>query len=355
MERFLAKVSPMKSHGFRLRVEAETFQRAVILGVLVLIMGVLSLLSEQFYNPTNLTNILRQTAMTIITACAATMVMISGGLDISVGGVLALTGVVAAKLATMHYPLGLAILIGVLTGGLIGVINGGLVVGLRITPVIATLGTMNVARGLAFLISGGQAVVTGLPPEFRLPGRSYAVADIIPTPVVIMLGIFLLFYFLLHHTLLGKYTYAIGGNRETARLSGIPVGRIQFLLYALVGLMTGVSGVIMASRLASGQPDVGYGFEFDVIVAVILGGTSLAGGEGSVFGTLIGALIVGTLKNGLNLLGVHTFYQYVVQGIVLIFAVLLDMTLKGQGLRMPSGWLQRRATAWGRRFSHGQR
>jgi ribose/xylose/arabinose/galactoside ABC-type transport system permease subunit len=320
----------------RIRVERETIQRLVIFGVLLLLMLVMSLLTPKFATAANLTNVLRQTSMVIIAACAATMVMISGGLDISVGAVLALTGVVAAKLATMGYPLGLAMLIGVATGGLIGTINGFLIVGLKITPVIATLGTMSVARGLAFLISGGRAVVTGLPPGFRLPGRSYL--GPIPTPVIIMAVVFGIFYILLHHTLLGKYTYAIGGNKETARLSGIPVGRTQFVLYMLVGLMTGVAGLIMASRLASGQPDVGYGFEFDVIVAVVLGGTSLAGGEGTIFGTLIGALIVGVLANGLNLLGVHTFYQLVLQGVVLIFAVLLDMTLKGQGLHLPASW-----------------
>jgi ribose/xylose/arabinose/galactoside ABC-type transport system permease subunit len=302
-------------------------------------MAIMAVLTPSFGTATNLTNVLRQTSMVIIAASAATLIMISGGLDISVGGVLALAGVVAAKMATMDYPIWLAVLGGSAAGALIGVINGVLVVNLRITPVIATLGTMNVARGLAFLISEGRAVVSGLPPEFRLPGRSYV--GPIPTPVIAMLIVFIIFYFLLNHTLLGKYTYAIGGNRETARLSGIPLGLVQFVLYILGGLTAGLAGVILASRLASGQPDVGFGFEFDVIVAVILGGTSLAGGEGSVFGTLIGALIVGVLSNGLNLLGVHTFYQYVFQGVVLIFAVLLDMTLKGQGLHMPA-FLRRR-------------
>jgi ribose/xylose/arabinose/galactoside ABC-type transport system permease subunit len=308
----------------------------MILGVLLLLMTVMAILSPDFASPTNLTNVLRQTSMVIIAACAATLIMISGGLDISVGGVLALAGVVAAKLSTMGYPLWLAILGGATAGAVIGVINGALIINLRITPVIATLGTMNVARGLAFLISDGRAVVSGLPPEFRLPGRSYV--GPVPTPVIAMIVVFFIFYFLLNHTLLGKYTYAIGGNRETARLSGIPIGGVQFVLYILGGLTAGLAGVILASRLASGQPDVGFGFEFDVIVAVILGGTSLAGGEGSVFGTFIGALIVGVLGNGLNLLGVHTFYQYVLQGLVLIFAVLLDMTLKGQGLRLPAGF-----------------
>ncbi len=334
MQQATTNITPEKRRPGR-GLDSDLIQRLVILGVLVLLMVIMSLLApSKFPTVTNLTNVLRQTAMVIIAASAATMVMISGGLDISVGGVLALSGVVAAKLATTGYPLWAAILLGVGSGLMIGMINGFLIVNLRITPVIATLGTMNVARGLAFLISGGRAVVTGLPPDFRLMGRSYL--GPIPTPVIIMLVVAVVFHFLLHHTLLGKYTFAIGGNRETARLSGVPVNRVQFTLYALVGLMTGVAGLIMASRLASGQPDVGFGFEFDVIVAVILGGTSLAGGEGSVFGTVIGALIVGVLTNGLNLLGVHTFYQYVFQGIVLIFAVLLDMTLKGQGLHLPA-------------------
>lgn len=325
----------------RVRFSAETFQRLVILFILLGLCAVMSILSPNFLKVANLTNVLRQVAMTVIAASAATLIMISGGLDISVGGVLALSGVVAAKLATQGVSLPIAILLGVLSGTLIGLINGTLVVGTRITPVIATLGTMNIARGLAFLISGGRAVVAGLPPEFRLPGRSYV--GPIPTPVIVMAIVFVIFYVLLHHTLLGKYTYAIGGNKETARLSGINVGLVQFILYVLGGTTAGIAGVIMASRLASGQPDAGFGFEFDVIVAVILGGTSLAGGEGTVFGTLVGALIVGVLNNGLNLLQVHTFYQYVLQGLVLIFAVILDMSLKGQGLSLAA--LRRRLGA----------
>lgn len=219
---------------------------------------------------------------------------------------------------------------GVLVGGAIGLINAGLIVGMRITPIIVTLGTMNLARGLAFLVSDGKAVVSGLPESFRLPGRSYV--GPIPTPVLIMGAVVAIFYLLLHRTLLGKYTYAIGGNKETALLSGIDVNRTQGALYVLSGLAAGLAGVIMASRLGSGQPDIGLGFEFDVIVAVILGGTSLSGGEGTMLGTLVGALIVAVLGNGLNLLGVHTFYQYIVQGVVLILAVILDMTLKGQGI-----------------------
>lgn len=319
----------------RFRLQSSTLQQLVILGVLVLLMAIMSLLTDKFATEANLTNVLRQTTPVIIAACAATMIMISGGLDISVGGVIAVSGVVAAKLATLGVPLAIALIAGVLSGAFVGVINGFLIVNLKITPVIATLGTMSIARGLAFLISDGRAVVSGLPPEFRLIGRDYM--GPIPTPVVIMFIVFLVFYFLLNRTLLGKYTYAIGGNKVTAHLSGVPVKQVQFVLYILGGLTAGIAGIILASRLASGQPDVGVGFEFDVIVAVILGGTSLAGGQGTVFGTLIGALIVGVLSNGLNLLGVHTFYQYVLSGGVLIFAVLLDMALKGEGIRLPAG------------------
>lgn len=327
----------------RIGFNAEAFQRLVILFVLLGLCAVMSILSPHFLTVANLTNVLRQVAMTVIAASAATMIMISGGLDISVGGVLALSGVVTAKLAQQGVSFPVAILMGILSGTLIGFINGTLVVGTRITPVIATLGTMNIARGLAFLISGGRAVVTGLPPEFRLPGRSYI--GPIPTPAVVMAIVFVIFFILLHRTVLGKYTYAIGGNKETARLSGIHVSLVQFLLYILGGTTAGIAGVILASRLASGQPDAGFGFEFDVIVAIILGGTSLAGGEGTVFGTLVGALIVGVLNNGLNLLQVHTFYQYVLKGVVLIFAVILDMALKGQGVSLTG--LRRRFGAGG--------
>jgi ribose transport system permease protein len=201
-----------------------------------------------------------------------------------------------------------------------------------VTPIIVTLGTMYVARGFAFTISGGDAIVAGLPNSFSLPGQS----DIgpIPTPVVIAVIVVLLFYLLLHHTLLGKYTYAIGGNRETAILSGIPVARVQIVLYTLSGLAAGLGGVILASRLASGQPTAATGFEFDVIIAIILGGTSLAGGAGKVSGTVLGALFVAVLENGLDLLGVPSFYQYIALGTVLIAAVILDVTLKGEGVTL---------------------
>lgn len=310
----------------RLQIDPAVLHSAVTLFILLGLCGIFAVLSPAFLNPTNLTNVLRQVSIVVIVAVAGTMVMVSGGLDISVGGVLALTGVVFAKLAVAGVALPLAIAGAAAVGTMIGLLNAVLVVRMGITPIIVTLGTLYAARGLAFLIAEGRSVVTGLPADFIVPGRTYV--GPIPTPVIATALVVGVFYVLLHRSLLGKYTYAIGGNRETALLSGIAVSRVQGSLYVLSGLCAGIAGVILASRLGSGQPDTGNGFEFEVIVAIIVGGTSLAGGEGTIVGTVLGALIVAVLGNGLNLLGVQTFYQYLVLGGALILAVLLDMTLK---------------------------
>jgi len=270
--------------------------------------------------------------MVVIVGCGMTLLLTSGGIDLSVGSVLALSGVICAKLAVSGVPLPVAILGGVASGFIIGLLNGTLVVFFKIPFLIATLGSMYIARGLAYIISGGQAVVAGLPDSFKIPGRGYV--GFIPIPILIMIIICVVFYIIQSRTILGRYSYAIGGKLETAILSGINISNVQLLFYSLVGLLSGVAGIILSSRLASGQPNTGLGFEFDVIVAVILGGTSLSGGEGTILGTIIGALIVGVLNNGLNLLGVHTFYQYILSGATLVLAVILDMTLKGRGIKI---------------------
>lgn len=308
---------------FRTRFPAQ----GIVLGIILLLMMLIfALVNTKFLTANNLTNILRQVSLTVITASVITFVMISGGIDLSIGGVLALAGVVAARLAVNGWPIGLALLIGMLSGTVVGMINGGLVIFTRIPPVIATLGTMYVTRGFAYVLSDGSAIVNGLPDHFGFVSESHI--GFLPLIVVIMFVIFILFQIILTCTLLGKYTYAIGGSIETARFSGIKTNRIKFFLYLLAGTMAGLSGVLMASRLSSGDPNIGIGFEFDVIVAVVLGGTSLSGGEGSLLGTLIGALIVAVLANAMNLLGVGSFYQYIFQGVVLVFAVVLDLTLK---------------------------
>jgi len=302
------------------------FQKLVIVGVLILIGIVLSLLSREFLTITNLINVTRQVAFVIITGSAVTLLMISGNFDLSIGSTLGLSGMFFAYFIPLGLPLGVSLVVSTLIGTVIGLLNGLLVVKLRIPSIIATLGTMYAARGLALVITGGNSLHLGLGPDFTVLGRGFV--GPFPISLLITAGILLVFYFAETRTTLGRYAFAIGGNRRTALLSGIDVSAMILLLYVFVGTLAGFSGVLMASRLGVGQPMVGQGFEFDVIVAVILGGTSLEGGEGSVFGMLIGAFIVGFIANGLNLLGIHSFYQSILKGAILVGAVLLDRVLK---------------------------
>jgi len=301
-------------------------QNLILLLILVGVSLVLSLASENFSNGYNVLNILRQVSLTVISASVVTLVMISGGLDLSIGGVLALAGVVAARLSVAGLPLPLACLAGVFVGVVSGALNGALIITTGIPPVIATLGTMYISRGLAYILSGGSAVVNGLPDSFGIVGETHF--GPLPLLVVIMGIVIVICHFLLTKTVLGRHIYAIGGNLLAANLAGIPVKRIKLLIYTLSGTMAGLSGILLASRLSSGDPNVGIGFEFDVIVAIVLGGTSLAGGEGILSGTLLGALILAVFANGMNLLGIGSFYQYVVQGAILVLAVILDLTLR---------------------------
>lgn len=302
-------------------------QKMVIVGVLVLIVAVLTILSREFLTVTNLLNVARQVAFVVITGCAVTLLMISGNFDLSIGSVLGLTGMFSAYFVSLAgVPLWASIILSTLIGTAIGVLNGLMVVSLKIPSIIATLGTMYAARGLALVVSGGNSIHLNLGQNFTLLGRGFL--GPLPIMLLITLAFLAVFFFIETKTILGKYSFAIGGNRRTALLSGINVGGIVIILYVLVGTLAGFSGTLMASRLGVGQAMVGQGFEFDVIVAIILGGTSLEGGEGSVFGMLIGAFIVGFIANGLNLLGIHSFYQSILKGAVLVGAVLLDRAFK---------------------------
>jgi ribose/xylose/arabinose/galactoside ABC-type transport system permease subunit len=312
----------------KIKLSSGFLQKMVIFGVLLLIIIVLSFLSKSFLTVTNLNNVTRQVAFVVITGCAVTPLMISGNFDLSIGSVLGLTGMLSALFVTQSIPLWFSIILSTLVGSAIGLLNGLMVIKLRIPSIIATLGTMYAARGLALVISGGNSIHMGLGKNFTLLGRGYLGG--IPIIFIIMFLTIFLFYFIESKTILGRYTFAIGGNKRTALLSGINVGSIIILLYFLVGTLTGFSGTLMASRLGVGQAMVGSGFEFDVIVAVVLGGTSIEGGEGSIFGMLIGAFIVGFIVNGLNLMGIHSFYQSIVKGVVLVGAVLLDQKLNGR-------------------------
>lgn len=308
------------------RISLPDNQGIIIAAILVVIMIVLSIMSPDFLTYKNMMNVVRQVAMVVIAGSAVTLLMIAGNMDLSVGSIIAFSGVMCAKAAVAGAPMIVAILVGMAFGGLIGLINGLVVVKLKITPVIATLGTMYAASGLAYIVCDGVAVTSGIPSSFKVLGTGYV--GPFPIPLLLTVVVVAIFVFVQKKTVAGKYAVAIGGNQTAARLSGLNVGGYTILYFVLSGLLTGLAACVMASRLGVGQPNTGDGFEFDVIVAVVLGGTSLAGGKGSVIGMVVGAFIVGFLSNGLNLMGVQSFWQSVFKGIVLVAAVVLDRVLK---------------------------
>jgi ribose/xylose/arabinose/galactoside ABC-type transport system permease subunit len=303
-------------------------QQFVLLGILLVIMLFFYFQNPMFLHYTNLVGITRQASFVIIVGAGATLLMVSRHFDLSVGSLLALTGIVYAFLVQRGLPMTVAAIVTVLGGTLIGLMNGLTVVRLKIPAFIATLGTMYVVRGLTFLVTDAKSVRQGLPENFTFLGRGTMVG--VPVVLLVILGVLAVFLFIEKRTLLGKYAIAIGGNRTAAELSGINVNSVVIQLYVLVGLLTGLAGVVMASRMGVGDPNVGVGFEFEVIIAVVLGGTSLAGGEGRILGMVVGALIVTFLSSGMNFMNLLSFYQDVMKGIVLALAVVLDQKLKAR-------------------------
>ena len=282
--------------------------------------------SGLFFKQKNLLNVLRQVSINANLACAMTLVIILGGIDISVGSVIALSGVVTGGLIAFNgwgvFP---AVLMGVLVGVLFGVFNGFLISTTPLPPFIVTLSTMNIARGVAYVYTGGSPIRV-MSDEFNFIGSGYL--GMIPMPVIYSALFIAITAYILNRTKLGRHIYAVGGNREAARFAGINTRRILFFAYAYSGLMAGISGVVLASRMFSGQPTAGDGQEMEAIAATVLGGTSMLGGQGAMGGTVIGVLIMGALQNGLNLLGINSFWQYVVKGAVILLAVYIDVIKK---------------------------
>jgi ribose transport system permease protein len=284
---------------------------------------IVSILNPSFLEPLNILNLLRQVAINALIAFGMTFVILTGGIDLSVGAILALSSALTAGMMVSGIDPILAILIGCILGGLMGTVNGLLITKGKMAPFIATLATMTIFRGLTLVYTGGNPI-TGLGDNylFQLFGRGYFLG--IPVPAITMILTFVILFIILHKTPFGRKTYAIGGNEKAALISGIKVPKVKVMIYSLSGMLAALAGAILTSRLNSAQPTAGTSYELDAIAAVVLGGTSLSGGKGRIFGTLIGALIIGTLNNGLNLLGVSSFYQMVVKGIVILIAVLLD-------------------------------
>lgn len=280
---------------------------------------ILSLVSPYFFTTSNILNVFRQVSIISIVAVGMTCVIISGGIDLSVGSTLALSSVLVAILLKQGMSMMVSIMAGILLGGLIGLFSSFLITSrIRTPPFIATLATMSIARGLTMVVTGGRPIY-GLPLKFGFIGGGYIFG--IPFPVIIMLIIVLVGHVFITYSVEGIYLFAVGGNPEAARLSGINISKIKIIAYVLSGVTAAIAGVILASRLTSVEPLSGVGYELDAIAASVIGGADLMGGEGNLLGTFMGALIMGILRNGLNLLNVSTYWQQVVIGLVIAITV----------------------------------
>ena len=293
-----------------------------LFGLVLLSIG-LSIASPNFLTPSNLFSVLRQVSYSGLIAFGMTFIILIGGIDLSVGAILALVGIVTASLIQAGMDPILASCIGLLLGAACGAINGLLVSFGRIAPFIATLATMILFRGIAQEYSQSKPISINVNGFFNEIGSGY-LFDTIPVPVVLMLLVYFMLWFVLKKTRFGRHVYALGGSEDVARISGLKVRSLKLWVYTLSGLMSGLAALVVTSRLSSASPNAGAMYELDAIAAVVLGGTSLSGGRGWIFGTLVGVVLLGILSNGLNLLNVSSNYQLIIKGVVILFAVLLD-------------------------------
>lgn len=291
---------------------------------LIILMAVITIINSNFLTANNLLNLLLQVTSNALIAFGMTFVILTGGIDLSVGSILALSSALTAGLLGSGMPVTLAILISLILGCILGMMNGLLISYGKLAPFIVTLATMTIFRGATLVYTNGNPITKGLSDTFlfQFLGQGYIVG--IPFPVIIMFIVFIVLYVLLHKTAFGKSVYAIGGNEKAAYISGVKINKVKIIIYSISGIMASISGLIITSRLSSAQPTAGASYEMDAIAAVVLGGTSLSGGKGRILGTLIGALIIGVLNNGLNIIGVSAFWQQVVKGVVILIAVLID-------------------------------
>ena len=296
-----------------------------LVGLLVLV-TIVTILSPSFLSTKNIFNILRQTSVNGIIAAGMTFVILTGGIDLSVGSILAISGAVCASLLASGQNIIIAVLAALIIGAMVGFLNGFIITKGKLQPFIATLATMTILRGLTLVYTDGKPITLGsgdLAIKFGQIGGGKIFG--IPTPALIMILVFAICTFVLKNTQMGRYTYALGSNEEATKLSGLNTDKIKIAVYTISGILASVAGIIITSRLFSAQPTAGDGYELDAIAAVVLGGTSLTGGRGKITGTIIGALIIGVLSNALNILDVSSYYQMMVKGAVILVAVLLDI------------------------------
>src|SRR5690606_23316797 len=311
-------------------LKSEAIQRILAFAALVLLIIFFSLSSPNFLRPQNIEGILLSTAVNGILAVGVTFVIITGGIDLSIGTVMTLSAVITAKLVSeAGIPIPVAIIGGILTGAIAGLINGIVIARMRVPPFVATLGMLYVAKGLSLILSNLAPIYFDRSSGFTqlATGVIVQIPDVIeiPNAVLIMFGSAIVGSFILFRTVLGRYTFALGSNEEAARLSGVNTARWKIAVYTLAGVFSGLAGIVIAARLNSAQPALGQGYELDAIPAVVIGGTSLSGGEGSILGTVIGAFVISVLANGVRILSVPQEWQMVVAGAIIIIAVFLDM------------------------------
>ncbi|WP_330646880.1 ABC transporter permease (plasmid) [Thioclava litoralis] len=294
----------------------------IVLSFIILLVT-LAIISPNFLSPNNLFNVLRQVSINGVLAVGMTFVILTAGIDLSIGAILALSGAVAASLVTGSAPMNpvLAVLAGTATGMACGALNGVLIARFAVPAFVVTLGMLSVARGATLLYSGGRPVAN-LSGEFRWLGQGVVAG--IPVPVILFAIVFAIAAFVLRYTVYGRRIYAVGGNPKSARTSGINPARIVFSVYVIMGALAGLAGVMLTARTTAALPQAGLGYELDAIAAVVIGGTSLTGGVGRIGYTLIGVLMIGVISNGLDLLGVSSYYQQIIKGSIIVLSVMID-------------------------------
>lgn len=316
--------SQVKQQNNKFDLKETLIKYKSLVGLLTLIV-VVSILSPSFLSSKNIFNILRQTSVNGIIAAGMTFVILTGGIDLSVGSILAISGAVCASLLVSGKGIFVAVLAALVIGALVGFLNGFIITKGKLQPFIATLATMTILRGLTLVFTDGKPITLGsgdLAVAFGKIGGGTILG--IPTPAIIMIVVFLVCGYVLNNTTMGRHTYALGSNEDAAKLSGLNTDKIKIAVYTVSGILAAVAGIIITSRLYSAQPTAGESYELDAIAAVVLGGTSLTGGKGKISNTIVGALIMGVLSNALNLLDVSSYYQMMIKGVVILIAVLLD-------------------------------
>ncbi|MFT8704658.1 ABC transporter permease [Bifidobacterium aquikefiricola] len=308
------------------------FTSLTTLAALAVLMVLITVMNPNFLTTNNLLNLLLQVTANGFIAFGMTFVILTGGIDLSVGAILALSSALSAGMIGAGMPLPLAVLVCVVIGAGLGAINGFFIAYGKMAPFIVTLATQMIYRGLTLVFTNGNPVTKGMDGFFlAYIGQGYLFG--IPFPVILMIIAFVILYILLHKTAFGKSVYALGGNEKAAYIAGVQSNRVKVTIYTISGLMSAIAGLVITSRLSSATPQAGSGYEMFAIAAVVLGGTSLMGGKGRMSGTIIGALIIGVLNNGLNIIGVSTFWQQVVEGAVIIVAVLVDVIRNKRSLQ----------------------